>query len=322
MLWSWLRSFSALTLSLHLVSQTALLVGAITLRNITVDDSDPSWIYLPYGAWNIGNTCQGCQAQPNASLVYNRTWHDSAFYAPPNQQTMSYPNVPFTASIFFYGTAVYVYCIILNSVTTPIFGESDMAFYVDNVQVNTYRNSPTENLGTYNYNVPVFSLSSLEFNLHNLTIQNGVANGTNALILLDYIAYTADATVANTSLPSATSPVSTSSATSSSNTPGPPAVSSNSFLGVEIAVPLALFLLIVIVSLYLWRKHCLLKLEIESRPSPNPLLTSTLPSPLPQKYNGVLLSVTPISPYRDSTLLSPSGYESGPLPPAYQDLRV
>ncbi|KAJ3877177.1 hypothetical protein F5051DRAFT_465219, partial [Lentinula edodes] len=157
--------------ALLLILQDVFHVTAI-FRNYTVDDSDSSWIYSPYGAWNIGNDCHGCDAQPNATLAYNHTWHDAAGSYPPS------------------GTAVYVFCIMLNSATYPIFGASDISFHMDGVPVNTYQNSPTENLDTYTYNVPVFAMPSLEYGTHSLMIQNGVANGTDALILLDYIVYT------------------------------------------------------------------------------------------------------------------------------------
>ncbi|GAW06177.1 hypothetical protein LENED_008080 [Lentinula edodes] len=242
---------------------------------------DSSWIYSPYGAWNIGNDCHGCDAQPNATLAYNHTWHDAAFYAPPNQQTMTDPNVPFTANITFNGTAVYVFCIMLNSATYPIFGASDISFHMDGVPVSTYQNSPTENLDTYTYNVPVFAMPSLEYGTHSLMIQNGVANGTDALILLDYIVYPkarlasmlnphfrADdglesttpgpSNVASTNLP--TPPPSSQSPSASSLS----AKNSNSrnFLAIVTAVPIGIALLLGVASFSLWRRHRLRQFEV------------------------------------------------------------
>ncbi|KAH7870956.1 uncharacterized protein C8R40DRAFT_618971 [Lentinula edodes] len=240
-------------------------------RNYTVDDSDSSWIYSPYGAWNIGNDCHGCDAQPNATLAYNHTWHDAAFYAPPNQQTMTDPNVPFTANITFNGTAVYVFCIMLNSATYPIFGASDISFHMDGVPVSTYQNSPTENLDTYTYNVPVFAMPSLKYGTHSLMVQNGVANGTDALILLDYILYTADdglesitpgpSNIVTTNLPTP-SPSSPSPSTSSTSSLSVKNSNARNFMAIEIAVPIRIVLLLGVALFSLWRRHRLRPLEV------------------------------------------------------------
>ena len=58
------------------------------LQNITVDDAVLTGAvvpnYLPNtSVWNIGNTCTGCLVQPDPSLAYNGTWHDTT-YAPNN----------------------------------------------------------------------------------------------------------------------------------------------------------------------------------------------------------------------------------------------
>ncbi|KAJ3774737.1 hypothetical protein FB446DRAFT_727754 [Lentinula raphanica] len=259
---------------LYLLASLLLDVKA-TFRNFTIDDSDPSWVYGPYGAWNIGNECHGCDAQPEAELVYNQTWHDAAFYAPPNSQTMAFPNEPFTANITFNGTAIYVFCIMLNSATYPIFGDSDMIFHMDGIPVSTYQNTPTENLDTYTYNVPVFAMPSLEYGLHRLMIQNGVPNGTNALILLDYIIFTADDDLENSTNfppPPTLSPTDTSSPIfpppastdrSNSGSASPLTSTENNehaeriSRALEIALPIgSVLLLLVISTLIVWRRRC------------------------------------------------------------------
>ncbi|KAJ4493231.1 hypothetical protein C8R41DRAFT_831393 [Lentinula lateritia] len=253
--------------ALLLILQDVFHVTAI-FRNYTVDDSDSTWIYSPYGAWNIGNDCHGCDAQPNATLAYNQTWHDAAFYAPPNQQTMSDPNVPFMANITFNGTAVYVFCIMLNSATYPIFGASDISFHMDGAPVSTYQNSPTENLDTYTYNVPVFAMPSLEYGTHSLMIQNGVANRTDALILLDYIVYTADDGLEATT-PGPSNVASTNLPTPPPSSPSPSASSSSSkrsdsqkILAIKTAVPIGIVLLLGVASFSFWRRHRLRQLEV------------------------------------------------------------
>ncbi|KAJ3935120.1 MAG: hypothetical protein NXY57DRAFT_554765 [Lentinula lateritia] len=181
---------------------------------------------------------------------------------------MSDPNVPFMANITFNGTAVYVFCIMLNSATYPIFGASDISFHMDGAPVSTYQNSPTENLDTYTYNVPVFAMPSLKYGTHSLMIQNGVANGTDALILLDYIVYTADDGLEATT-PGPSNVASTNLPTPPPSSPSPSASSSSSkrsdsqkILAIKTAVPIGIVLLLGVASFSFWRRHRLRQLEV------------------------------------------------------------
>ena len=53
------------------------------LRTVTVDDTNGDEIsgvlplYLPTGDWALGQQCKGCSAQPNVSLAFDGTWHDT-----------------------------------------------------------------------------------------------------------------------------------------------------------------------------------------------------------------------------------------------------
>jgi hypothetical protein len=54
------------------------------LQNVTVDDAVSTGAVVPQylpneSVWNQGNTCTGCYVQPNPSLAYNGTWHDTTF---------------------------------------------------------------------------------------------------------------------------------------------------------------------------------------------------------------------------------------------------
>lgn len=72
-----------------------------------------------------------------------------------------------------------------------IFADNIMnvGFYVDDELQGQFINRPLNN-NTYDYRVPVFSISSLSpYVEHELVIQNGVVNGSQSLILLDYIMY-------------------------------------------------------------------------------------------------------------------------------------
>ena len=61
-----------------------LCLTSAALLNVTVDDQgdDPTTTYgVSYTAndWNIGQTCKGCQAQPDASMAHGGTWHDATY---------------------------------------------------------------------------------------------------------------------------------------------------------------------------------------------------------------------------------------------------
>lgn len=79
--------------------------------NISIDDfsSDPlTGARISYGlineiphglsgiGWNVGEDCSGCDAQPDPSQVFNRTWHDTSTNFNGNN------NIPF-ASVSFTG---------------------------------------------------------------------------------------------------------------------------------------------------------------------------------------------------------------------------
>ncbi|KAL4265888.1 hypothetical protein AB1N83_003460 [Pleurotus pulmonarius] len=160
--------------------------GAVFI-NITVDDTlgDPTTgrrvAYHPASVWNDGANCSACNARPDKDFLYMGTWKDSS-YDPQSE-------VP-TASVTFFGTAVYVLCALSHSKAKP-FGSSNMFFFIDNQLAGNFtRESP----GTdgYDYNVTVFSQTNLPSAEHNLTIQNGRAKGRRTLMLLDAIIYTRD----------------------------------------------------------------------------------------------------------------------------------
>ena len=54
------------------------------LQNVTVDDAVltgavvPTYLPSPSN-WNQGNICLGCLVQPDSSMAYNGTWHDTTF---------------------------------------------------------------------------------------------------------------------------------------------------------------------------------------------------------------------------------------------------
>ena len=202
------------------------------MANVTIDDSDPSIIYLP--AWNTRNAsvpCPTCTANPQADLMFDETWHDSTvrylhtlnldafvdffhhFSSIPLLEAMIFRTflsrpacclmVSFfvcfaiahvvahhgTTGLFKLGTAMYVFCALAESSTSPD-GDSNMSFYIDGDLKGTFVKIAPGNVGVYDYNVPVFAIDSLTPEEHNFTLQGGHVNGFKSLVLLDRMVYT------------------------------------------------------------------------------------------------------------------------------------
>lgn len=85
------------------------------------------------------------------------------------------------------GSAVYVYCILTGSVSSP-FGNTDMTFTLDGSSAGSFEKAPDGNK-TFAYSQVVFSKTGLGQGEHNITIEVG-HNGTRSIFLLDRIVYT------------------------------------------------------------------------------------------------------------------------------------
>lgn len=85
------------------------------------------------------------------------------------------------------GTAVYVVCALALTATSPS-GNSDMSFFLDGDLVDTF-SKPAPGTSGYDYNVTVYSNTSIPPGFHTLRIQNGHINGPKSIILLDRIIY-------------------------------------------------------------------------------------------------------------------------------------
>ena len=183
-----------------------LVLGAPT--NVTVDDygADPTSkygiSYQPGDRWNIGQTCTGCEAQPDPSQAYGGTWHDATFdpsYSNRNTpqtavfdftgQSLLSLSESFYVDRFFIGTALYVFGIQSHSTTEPVSG-ADLTFWIDGVQKNTYAYTPTQTDDSYTYNKLLFAIEGLEDASHAFTFQNGQTGGPISLVLFDYLIYT------------------------------------------------------------------------------------------------------------------------------------
>jgi hypothetical protein len=85
------------------------------------------------------------------------------------------------------GTAIYIFCILVNAKKQP-YGDSDMQFYLDDGVVGNFRRT-APGTNTYEYNVSVYAKEGLAQGMHTLTLQNGFNGGKAVTTLLDYIIY-------------------------------------------------------------------------------------------------------------------------------------
>lgn len=190
-------SFLLMAARVLVLSFLALLWTPLALagtQNLTIDDADPRFSYSPSGKWTARpGPCSGCQAEPNSSLAYDGTWHDTTFV---NGQDLT----PFNATVSFSGSAVYVYCIISHAQSDPD-GNTDMQFMIDGEIVGS-ANIPPTGEATYSYNYLVYSGQFAE-GQHTLTVVNGQEGGPTSLALLDYIKYTTEVELLPSSTPTA-----------------------------------------------------------------------------------------------------------------------
>ncbi|KAJ3815670.1 hypothetical protein F5876DRAFT_71873 [Lentinula aff. lateritia] len=254
--------------------------------NVTVDDSASSVIYYPSGAWNARSAsvpCSSCTANPDVNQTFDNTFHDGTFNPVPGSN--SYPNVPLTASMTFNGIAVYVFCALAESSTSPD-GDSDMDFYIDGfLNANFVKTAPGNN-NTYDYSVAVFASDSLTPGTHNLTIQNGHVGGTKSLILLDKIVYTTvDDTLSSSTLQSSSlSPSQTSLAPNNSS-----AVTKGlgDIVGPAVAVPVVVVILLATLGIFFFLKR---------RKQQQPRTISAFPRPMTSAWTIEPVSVPPSPP--------------------------
>ncbi|KAJ7674450.1 hypothetical protein B0H17DRAFT_1334889 [Mycena rosella] len=157
-------------------------------KTIIIDDQagDPTngntITYTPTNLWisdAIGG-CSGCPG-PSPDLAYMNTWHGAVF----NSQNKNRNAPSLTASVNFYGTSVWVTCIMSNSLTTPI-GTSNMKFFLDGADVGNFSYNPT-GAGGFVPNTIVFTSEALNLTWHTLVIENGVSS--TSLTILDSISY-------------------------------------------------------------------------------------------------------------------------------------
>ncbi|KAI0331375.1 hypothetical protein GY45DRAFT_1322422 [Cubamyces sp. BRFM 1775] len=185
----------------------AVMLTAGAAVNRTIDDqhgdssSGAAPLFLPDGAWNIGQTCTACAFRVNnpinVSEVFDGTWHDAMHIGATDPD-------PVTVQVNFTGHAVYVYHVVVNYLTYGIVTSTNLAFYIDNESVGFYTHVPTgtksENNPPIFYKVPVYTNDSLVEGDHTLMIS--ASGDMETLMLFDYVVYTTEDDSGSASPPS------------------------------------------------------------------------------------------------------------------------
>ncbi|KAF8238444.1 hypothetical protein L208DRAFT_1355266 [Tricholoma matsutake] len=177
----WLLTFLVLSLS-------AAWGGRI---NVTIDDyfgdskTGSQITYLPVGAWVYGPSCPNCAAHPEPKNAHLGTWHVGTFNGSGKHDAPL-----LSATVPFYGSAIYVYCIVSDTDTSSSV-YSDLTFQIDFLPVGTFAWSSLSR-NVIQYNALVFAHESLSMSNHTLIIQKGQLGGSKSAIMLDYIVYSYD----------------------------------------------------------------------------------------------------------------------------------
>ncbi|GJE89298.1 hypothetical protein PsYK624_053950 [Phanerochaete sordida] len=140
--------------------------------------------YVP--PWSKGQTCTGCEAQPDPKQAFAGTWSDITY-----DPSIAARATPQNATFDFTGSAIYVFGIQSLSTTLPVSG-ADILFSIDGEVKGGYKFTPTQENDGYTYNQLLFSIEDLDESSHALQIQNGQFGGGISLVLLDYIVYSTD----------------------------------------------------------------------------------------------------------------------------------
>ncbi|KAF8989057.1 hypothetical protein BDQ17DRAFT_1257251 [Cyathus striatus] len=164
--------------------------------NITVDDASSDLLtgfsitYLPLDLWNNGPMCNICLARVDKEEMHNGTWHDGTYFPSssphPSERSLN-------ATFVFNGTAIYIFCTIV--ISNNIHGDggyTNMTFHIDNEVVDHFEQIPgPPGDGTYQYDVLVYSNTSMIPGEHIFVLQNGQegGGGNESLTLFDYLVY-------------------------------------------------------------------------------------------------------------------------------------
>jgi len=263
--------------------------------------------YSPTDKWSPGQDCSICVAQPDKNSAFQGSWHDGTFDSGDTQ--------PLSISFNFTGSALNVYCIMDNQIGYTT--NTSLTFTLDGDTVGPpFTHSPDPTAPPFQYNVSVYSNSSIPDGLHQFTMSAGGNN--DSLVLFDYAAYLFQDT-STSPITSSSSSSSTSSTSSATAVPSSRGGSSNA--GIISGATLggvALLLLAVALVWLLRRRRQTKRIEDANNPAYASISQQSLPA-YPSFYPS-LINQSPIRPdiLHDSTtstspstlsLTSPGGHQ-------------
>ncbi|KAF8350376.1 hypothetical protein F5887DRAFT_1208434 [Amanita rubescens] len=231
------------------------------LVNRTIDDTygdnitGQKPVYQPNGPWH-GVECSDCATNPNASLAFDGTWTAATYHPVINNM-----NITFS----FTGVAIWIFFILANAnaLGTIVVSNTNCNFTLDGVLVGSADHQPNENTEDLQYNVTVFTASSLSNDLHEMVISTN-DYPVSTYLNFDYAIYTVDEPD-NTTL-STLGPSSTSSITGATGTAGSTAahnLPSNNEVGIAVGCVLGGLALVMLVAILFRRSRMKRKRPIE-----------------------------------------------------------
>ncbi|EPS95479.1 hypothetical protein FOMPIDRAFT_1090759, partial [Fomitopsis schrenkii] len=131
------------------------------------------------GRWNYGPNCSECAIHPEPADTFMSSWHDST----------TSPTNDISVALNFTGTAIWVYCIIPDTIST-VQGVStfvNISFELDDKPVEKYTHPPGAT--SYEYNVTVYSHPKLDNTQHILKM-SAVQGENSSVFLFDWAKYT------------------------------------------------------------------------------------------------------------------------------------
>ncbi|KZT74172.1 hypothetical protein DAEQUDRAFT_292907 [Daedalea quercina L-15889] len=165
----------------------SLVLAEVRIIDDTYGDSATGAVPTYSDCWNAGPDCSTCTLQPDPSMMYNGTWHDTS--TGECNSANSTMGVSQNVTFSFKGTSLTVYCVAL---TQAVIGPwwNNLSFVLDGeTSYGTFHETPGgASSYSFNYNVSVYSRTSLANTEHTfiMTAEQGTLPST---LMFDYATY-------------------------------------------------------------------------------------------------------------------------------------
>ncbi|KAJ7464457.1 hypothetical protein FB451DRAFT_1138868 [Mycena latifolia] len=165
---------------------TLVTLSAGTVSERTIDDASGDSVsgllpvYTPVNGFSSNTDCSTCVIHPDPANAFGGTWHDGS-------QLPGGPAV--SVSLSFTGTAISLFCILVNTANLADITISDFSFILDGASRGTFTHVP-DNTSDFIYNAKVFSVDGLDRTNHTVVLTTD--NPAGSLALFDYASYTFD----------------------------------------------------------------------------------------------------------------------------------